>query len=207
MWKTIPCLPHLHTRTQGSPLPLCTLPPRKTSFSSLDQEQLAAWEKTWSFEARGWECGRHRCSFKNSLFEEERSFPEGDKLDLWAEGGEESEGQQEERKGVKRSPLQVGDFGEVHAIAYPTFLPSLPNRTPDLFSFSMELKSSLRAQGDLRGRLSKPIPSGGGWDKSSMCHWGHTEVASWSIDTLFPEDTLGISSQVFWIITMICSLT
>ena len=71
----------------------------------------------------------------------------------------------------------------------------------------MELKSSLRARGHLRGRSSKPIPSGGGWDKSSTYHWGHTEVASWSIDTLFPEDTLGISSQVFWIITMVWSLT
>lgn len=115
--------PTLALQNTGLPFAPCTLPPRKTSFPSLEQGQLAAWEKTWSFEARDWGCGRHRSSFKNSSFEEERSFPEGDKLGFWAERGEESEGQQEERKGGKGSPLQVGDFGEVHEIAYSTFPP------------------------------------------------------------------------------------
>ena len=44
----------------------------------------------------------------------------------------------------------------------PPSLPSPPGRIPDLFSFGMELKSSLRAQGHLRGRSSKPILSGRG---------------------------------------------
>lgn len=123
------------TPEHRAPFAPCTLPPRKTSFSS-DQEQLAAWEKTWSFEARGWECGRHRCSFKNSYL---RKRGRSQKGISWIYEQKEVKSQRGNRKrGKGRSSSSPSRrLWEVHAIAYPTFLPSLAKLEPQICSHSV----------------------------------------------------------------------
>lgn len=166
-----PCTPE-----NRAPLPIPTphiLPPWETYFSSGAGAVGSSGEKTWSFKARAWECGRHRIGFKSYSFVLGR-----DGLDFWAENGKESEKKQEERR-WGRDPCR-GLIG-YHKIPVPPFYPHQIGlqlyKTWRWFSVLIQYRTGIffMVQDHCRERFSNLLPDGVGPATPSLRFTGHEQ--------------------------------